>query len=175
MADEVVKEEIKEVEIKEVKTESPAPSASTDEHMIPKSRLDEEIAKRDKAQRALEKYQADEEKKKLADMTEIERLKAEKTTAETKALQFQKDLETERERNAVITKANDLNFQNAEQAYKLAERDENGKVESGALEKLAKESPYLLKKNNGDGVGSPAKGKTPSPTDKPREYKVPRL
>ena len=47
------------------------------EHMIPKSRLDEEIKKRADAEKELKKFQEAEEKRKQAEMTDLQKLQAE--------------------------------------------------------------------------------------------------
>lgn len=168
-----------EVEVKEVKTESPAPPAKNDEHMIPKSRLDEVLAKAEKAEKALQKFQEAEDKRKKDELSELDRLKLEKQEAENKAQAAADELIAEREKNTIYAEANKpqfgegkAKFAEPEIAYKLLDPELKSKGILQALQELAKAHPYLLEstaQSKGDGVGSPAKGKkTNQVVDAPR-------
>lgn len=167
MADEEKKEEEKKVD-----EGSPASSATKDEHMIPKSRLDEVLAKADKAEKELLKLKAQEEERKKKDLSEVDRLKVEKEQAEHDAAQAKLDLQAEREKNTAIAEASKLQFGSdkdkkqrfidLEVAYKLLTPEAKEKGIINALTDLAKNSPYLLEvaaPSTNKGGGSPTKGK----------------
>jgi hypothetical protein len=165
-------------------TESPAPTALPVEHMIPKSRLDEEIAKAKKAEAALVKFQEAEDKRKKNELSELDRLKLEKQEAENKATQAQTELQTERERNSILAEASKpqfgdkkMKFCNPEIAYRLLTEDDKSKGIVSALQELAKANPFLLETPAvaGDGVGSPRKGIKSSEEQKPPNYKIPHF
>jgi len=150
-------------------TESPATAAKDAEHMIPKSRLDEVIAKAEKAEKALLKFQEAEDKRKKDELSELDRLKLEKQEAETRAQNAANELLAEREKNTIYAEANKAQFGEGkakfaepEVAYKLLDPELKEKGILQALQELAKKHPYLLEAaqpSKGDGVGSPAKGK----------------
>jgi hypothetical protein len=175
----------------------PAPSAKKDdppaepvEHMIPKTRLDEEIAKRDKAEKALAKFQEAEDKRKKDELSEVERVKLEKTESDQRAEKAEKALTDERIKNAVYAEANKaqfgekkVKFVSAEVAYKLLDLSTieiaDGKVKGidTALKALAKDNPFLLEQaDNGDRVGSPRRnGQRQNQSDAKPEYNLPRI
>lgn len=152
-------------------TGSPASSATKDEHMIPKSRLDEVLAKADKAERELLRLKTAEEERKKKEMNENDRLKLEKEEAERKVLLAEQELKAEREKNTAVTEASKVQFGDKEKKYRFIdpeiafklltpEAKEKGVV--NALHELAKNYPYLLESyappTPGKG-GSPGKGK----------------
>ncbi len=172
----------------------PAPSAKKDEqpaeHMIPKSRLDEEIAKRDKAEKELQKFQAAEDKRKKDELSEVDRVKLEKTESDQRAERAEKALTDERVKNAIYAEANKAQygekkskFVSPEIAYKLLDLSrievEDGKVTGVAdmLKTLAKDNPFLLEQaTNGDRVGSPSRDKLKQqPEIKRGDVIIPRI
>jgi hypothetical protein len=147
------------------------------DHMIPKARLDEEIAKREAlkaelvaAQKLVAESQAAETKRKEAELSEVERLKAENLRETETRKKLEESLREERIKSAIITAANMAQygegkhkFIDAETAYKLVSRAEikiEGDEVKGvkeALTALANEKKFLLEtpaSNNGDGVGT---------------------
>jgi hypothetical protein len=116
----------------------------------------------------IEELQAADDKRKKDELSEIDRLKLEKQEAETKAATAEATLQAERVKNQIYAEASKAQFGEKKQpfekpeiAYKLlSDEDKAGDVED-ALKRLAKENPFLLKQvPAGDGVGSPARGKT---------------
>jgi colicin import membrane protein len=63
----------------------PAEAKKTEEHMIPKSRLDEEIGKRDKAEKELQKLKDEDEKRKREALSAEEKKDLELSEAKQKA------------------------------------------------------------------------------------------
>jgi hypothetical protein len=179
-----VTEQVATVATANTQTESPAPAAKEAEHMIPKSRLDEEIAKSKKAEAALFKFQEAEDKRKKEEMSELDRLKIEKKEAEDKAQKAADELTSEREKNQIFAEASKpqfgdgkLKFAEPEVAYKLLDAEEKAKGILQALTELAKKHPYLLDKPaaSGDGVGSPRKNTQKSTEEKPLNVKIPHF
>lgn len=178
------KKEAATVATANVETESPASSAKTDEHMIPKSRLDEVLAKAEKAEKALLKFQEAEDKRKKDELSEIDRLKLEKKEAEEKAVQAQAVLLAERSKFEIIAEATKPQFGdkkqkfiNPEIAFRLLGDEDKAKGTLAALNELAKANPFLLEQpaNNGDGVGSPKKNASKSLEEKPQNFKIPHF
>jgi len=161
------------------KSEADAKAAeekSKTDHMIPKARLDEEIAKREAlkaelaaAQKIVAESQAAEQKRKEAELSEVERLKAENARETETRKKLEASLQEERIKSAIIAAANLAQygegkqpFEDAEVAYKLVSRSEikiEGDEVKGvteALTALAAKSKFLLKtpEQKGDGVGT---------------------
>lgn len=103
------------------------------------------------AKARLAQLEGEEEKRKKAEMSEVERLQGQVTDYEARVLALEAERETMIIRSAVERAAAGLGFHNLEDAYHLAdlselEIDEDGSV-SGvekALKALAKERPYLI-------------------------------
>ena len=121
------------------------------DYMIPKKRLDEEIAKLAAAQTELKKLQDADAERKKSEMTEIDRLKLEKTEADSKAEKAASEANDLRMQIA-FEDADELDIafvskQAAKDAYKFLDMATVGKDGSGmknALEALKADRPYLF-------------------------------
>jgi hypothetical protein len=147
------KEEVQQVD--EKKTDATPAALSAEElqkkldEMERHAKNKEEEAAR--VQKKLEKFQTDEDKRKKDELSEIDRLKLEKQEAETKAINAEATLQTERVRNSIYAEANKPQFGEKKQkfikpeiAYQLlSDEDKAGDI-AEALKKLAKENPFLL-------------------------------
>jgi len=115
----------------------------------------------------LKELEEQEDTRKKASMTELEKAQTEAKTAADALRTAQEELYNTRVRSAITTEAVRLNFADIEDAYNLSdlsgiEIGEDGKV-TGAkevLEKLAKAKPYLIKGNGSPGTPK-AGGKQP--------------
>lgn len=138
-----------------------------------------------RVQKKLEKFQADEDARKKAELSEIDRLKLERQEALTKAEQAEAILQAERTKNLIYAEASKPQF--GDKKYKflkpdiayqlLTDEEKSGDVLEG-LKRLAKENDFLLEKPtaSGDGVGSPARSKTKSNNSEAKQdYKIPRI
>lgn len=161
---------------KKAEADALAADKSKTDHMIPKARLDEEIAKREAlkaelaaAQKLVAESQAAETKRKEAELSEVERLKAENARETETRKKLEASLQEERIKSAIIAAANlpqygegKHKFIDAETAYKLVSRAEikiEGDEVKGvkeALTALANEKKFLLEapEQKGDGVGT---------------------
>ena len=141
------------------------------EHMIPKSRLDEVLAAKKKAEDTLAALQKAEEDRKKEKLDEVERLKLELKEAQDLGTAKAKELQSERLLNKVISEAgkaqfgeDKLAFIDADDAHRFLDLTPETKTEEvlAMLEKVAKAKPHLLnakETEQGDRVGSPRKGK----------------
>lgn len=150
----------------------PAPSATKDEppaeHMIPKSRLDEVIAARDKAEKDLKALQDAEAERKKSELSEVERAKQEKQEADTRAEKAEKELADQRATiaaekafAAVVAKLN-LGFFNdkaREDAFALMDMSKPTEFEN-VIKKLKEEKPYLFKEIEVPDLDAKDKGKS---------------
>jgi hypothetical protein len=104
-----------------------------------------------KAVEELQKLKADEEKRKQAEMTDLQKAEAAKKAADEKNLKLEEDLKTERIKNAVLAEASKQGFEDPQDAYAMIDRAEleisaDGKVDGveEAIKALVKAKPYLL-------------------------------
>jgi len=157
---------------------STASPATSGEHMIPKSRLDEVLAKAEKAEKEILRLKTAEDERKKKELSEVDLLKVQKKEAEDIAAQAKLDLQAEREKNTAIAEASKLQFGadkekklrfiNPEVAYKLLTEEAKAKGIVEALTALAKDNPYLLEVptvTTTTRSGSPIKGKQLDPED----------
>jgi len=108
-----------------------------------------------KAVEELAKLKEAEEKRKQAEMTDLQKAQADKKAADERAVKLTQDLETERIKNAVLAEASKANFADPQDAYAMIDRteleiDKDGKV-SGvveAIKALVKAKPYLVGEPN---------------------------
>lgn len=145
--------------IEEAAEEEAAPTAESKktekkkaDHMIPKARLDEEIAKRDAALAELKKLQDAEAERKKSEMTELERLKLEKTEADARAekaaseareLKLQRQFEDTADELGVVFVSREA----AQDAYAFLDKEivvGDGSGMKKAVEALQKSKPYLF-------------------------------
>lgn len=161
-----------EAEVQPTATEPKQPEKSA-EHMIPKSRLDEVIEQKRKAEERLKEFEDAEARRKEAEMTEAQKLQAAKDKAEADAAQAKAEAQNAMAeanakllKSAVLMKASAMGFEHPADAYALMdvsqvkdESDEAG-IEA-ALKSLIGRLPI---KTQGDGKGTP-KLKLP---DKPK-------
>ena len=114
-----------------------------------KKRNGEEAARRKK----LEALETEAQKRKEADMSELQKAQSHAQELETKLADYESEMQELRLRHAIERAAGAMKFINPEEAYKLAdlsaiEFDEEGKLDAEAidtaLKALAKRSPYLL-------------------------------
>ncbi len=142
-------------EVDEQLSDERPPSAETKnadkkaEHMIPKSRLDAEIAKLAKAEEELEKLRNAEAERRKAEMTELDRLKLEKEEADKRVekaegkyreLELQIDFENTADALNVVF----VSKQAAQDAYKFLDPDILKDGMQKALEALRSKRPYLF-------------------------------
>jgi len=145
-----------------------------------RTRAKEEADKATQAQTELDKIRK-------AEMSELEAAKTDLETASTEQEELAKDLESsraalhsERISNAVILEATKRGFHDPVDALSMVKTDtlldDEGAVKTkavaGALDKLAKDKPYLVGKATGSGDGGPkgAGVDTDSPEAKRQQY-----
>lgn len=153
-------EPTEEQEVPEEKTEEQVePSAETKktekkpDHMIPKTRLDEEIAKRATAEKELEKFRKAEEDRKKSELSELDRLKLEKSEADKRASDAEQSVNELKLKTAFRDVADELgiefaNPQAREDAFTFLDKKITGEDGAGmkkALEDLEEKRPHLLK------------------------------
>ncbi len=122
----------------------------------------------------LKEYEEAEAKRKKEEMTEVDRLKAEKEESDAKASSFEDRLRSMTLRTTVMTLASEQNFRSPEDAFDLAELDDAREIigkdkdllerekPSSALTKavkdslkaLAKDKPYLIQKTKKPDIDS---------------------
>lgn len=99
-----------------------------------------------------------------AQMTDIEKAQTVAKEAEAKARELETNLQKERFRNAVLSKATRAKFADPEDAYRMIDPetvkiDDDGTPNTqsleGALNRLIKDKPYLLATTTGGGDGGP--------------------
>jgi hypothetical protein len=140
--------------------EPPAADADGGEE-FDKQRAMELIRKLRAKEKELERLQAAEQKRQAEQMTETERLKAEKAAAEKRAAEALAKASQRLARAAVIEAAARAGFNDPSDAWLMVRENltinEDGEVEGldRALNRLAKDKPYLL--------GAPARTAPPSP------------
>jgi len=123
------------------------------DHMIPKTRLDEEIAKRAQAEKELEKFRKAEEDRKKSELSELDRLKLEKTEADKRASDAEQSVNELKLKTAFRDVADELgiefaNPQAREDAFTFLDKKVAGEDGAGmkkALEDLEEKRPHLLK------------------------------
>ena len=136
-----------------------------------------------RVQKKLEKFQADEDKRKKDEMTETERLKVEKVEAETKLQQAEAKAKRTLVRSAIMAEANKLKFKDPEDAIKHldlstfdVDETDNVKGVKEAVDALAKSKDYLLDKVVVVTNGTPrSKGKPAPQEDRLTQVAIPRL
>jgi len=134
-----------------------------------KATNDESAGRRKK----LEALEADEAKRKQAEMTETERLKAAAADEKVKREAAEEALKTERTRGAVLTAAAKANLADPEDAWRMIDQatltvGADGAVTGAdkAVEALAKAKPYLVKQvTGGGGIPPTPKPGAPSATE----------
>lgn len=174
------------------KTETVTPSSEEMQKKIDElerhARNKEQEAAR--VQKKLEAFQQAEDQRKKDEMSEVDRIKLEKTEADQRAERAEKALTDERIKNAVYAEADKAQygekksrFVSPDIAYRLLDLSkiefEDGKVTGVAdlLKALAKDSPFLLEQPaNGDRVGSPSGNKLKQQTETKRaDVPLPRI
>lgn len=172
---------------KEESTEGKKPASSEElqkqlDELTRHAKNKEEEAVR--VQKKFEKLQADEDKRKKEELSELDRLKLEKQEAETKAEAAERTLQTERAKSSIYAEANKaqfgdkkVKFVDAEVVYQLLTEEEKAGDIITALQAKAKKYPFLLDQpaSNGDGVGTGKKAKQTINSERKQDYKIPRL
>jgi len=143
------------------------------------SKANKEAASRRKE---LEKYEAAEEKRKQAEMTELEKLSKERDDALMAAEAAQKSAEAKLLKATIISKAAGLNFADPSDAFALLDRSELTLAEDGsvdgldtALKELAEAKPYMLntdKPATKVGATNPSGGRSTGETYEQRKARL---
>lgn len=156
MPEDTEQEVVAEVEVSDNERPPSAETKNTEkkpaERMIPKSRLDDEIARRNKAEQELEKFRKADDDRRKAEMTELDRLKLEKTEADKRAEKAEGEARELKLQIAFEDAAAELEVvfaskQAAKDAYKFLDPNvvkDDGSGMQKALEALKSERPYLF-------------------------------